>query len=438
MSLTRFNKAIFFMTISALSLIIITGTTAGSAASPIYHDGDYHFWGRETYDLSSQSGGYPLVGVTVRTINLDHSGATTSQSPTFRPIVEVTMNPNSYYYIDRLVVKWRVKCTTTNNWVDYTDVRADSDDIFGPKPDASSQIEAEYLIDLMGIVLALLGFPYDLTDVAEILKELSPGDAGGTSLYTEEIANEYYGMQYNVPLQPGGCPDFGAEMTEMALMADLIVNLFNLDYDADYRFELVWELTAGKWKLGWQPPVWVQILDTRNAWTRTNTYTRYFRYDHPSGGGGGGGGGGGCPNLLVWTGEEYYDEGIIDIHTEGDPHPEMDKEIYRELFSTPAMTNHVVDLRLMEYGDGYNFTHSLIDSIALYAVMDNGDTRRLSLIQAIHSSGDNVRRELRRSDDVKAEIIKGEYIDLRFVLRGRTSRVRGFIFFIEAINPMKQ
>ncbi|GAI86710.1 unnamed protein product, partial [marine sediment metagenome] len=148
---------------------------------------------------------------------------------------------------------------------------------------------------------------------------------------------------------------------------------------------------------------------------------------------GGGGGGGGCPILSVFNGEEYIEEGLLDIHVE-----EGGDDIIKEyqLIINPEPMKGKYLLRLTEH----HKTHSYIDQVQFMAKLENGKEIFLPLVSAIHSDDGNVKRELLISDDVKTDIIgadlkegSSEYIDLAFAALNGLKIVE-YTFIIEGHN----
>ncbi len=147
---------------------------------------------------------------------------------------------------------------------------------------------------------------------------------------------------------------------------------------------------------------------------------------------GGGGGGGGCPILSVYDGENYENEGLLDIHN-----PEgFDVTAERILSTRPERVGGRYLLRLTEHPQ----TISHIDQVKLFARLRNGKTVQLSLLSAIHSTEGQVKRELHRSDDNRVDVLgadhnsgMSEYIDLEFVAP-RGLDIIDFIFIIEGNN----
>ena len=92
----------------------------------------------------------------------------------------------------------------------------------------------------------------------------------------------------------------------------------------------------------------------------THTITFYGLYQP-------GGGGGGCPNLSVWNGTGFVDQGLLNIHNLVNPDSDVVRLFY--LNTTPApILNTWYSLELYEHPPGYNNSHSWINEVSLYAV----------------------------------------------------------------------
>lgn len=126
------------------------------------------------------------------------------------------------------------------------------------------------------------------------------------------------------------------------------------------------------------------------------------------------GGGGECPNLLVWDGNEFIDEGVLPIHD--DENPGVDMTLYHELQCTPAITsNQKLILKLSEISEGYTYSHSIIDQVQLFIKNEDDEWELIPLFKAFHSNSSKVKKELLFDDEIKTEIIKGEEITLIFL-----------------------
>ena len=142
--------------------------------------------------------------------------------------------------------------------------------------------------------------------------------------------------------------------------------------------------------------------------------------------------GGGCPILYVFDGSSFVEEGYLDIHNLNG----TDVVINHELASFPAMIEGNFVFRLVE---DYR-TFSYIDSVKLFALLDNGSIVSLPLIYAHHSVFGDVLYKLLDSDDLYVVSLGSRYsshgnhvIDLEF--KGiELDNVVGFIFQIEGRN----
>jgi hypothetical protein len=146
----------------------------------------------------------------------------------------------------------------------------------------------------------------------------------------------------------------------------------------------------------------------------------------------GGGGGEPCPTLFVWDGSGYVDYGVIDIH---DPSGD---DIIREVSvqtDNVGIGNHKALFRLREGWPGLDFSESVIDQVKLYAVDNEGEWSLCPLISAEHSTLGKVLPQLLASDDIKAQMLLLETIDLTFVVPYKN--VQGFMFVIEGNNQLK-
>ena len=145
------------------------------------------------------------------------------------------------------------------------------------------------------------------------------------------------------------------------------------------------------------------------------------------------GGGGGCPILTVYDGTDYVEEGLLDIHN-----PEgMDVVYDHTLVSTPQRVDGAYLLRLTEHPK----THSYIDQVKLYAILQDGTMKELPLIWAWHSEDGNVLPMLLHSDEWKADTLganlndgTSQSIDLKFVALSPNPEITGFMFQVEGNN----
>jgi hypothetical protein len=133
--------------------------------------------------------------------------------------------------------------------------------------------------------------------------------------------------------------------------------------------------------------------------------------------------GGGCPTLFVWSGTDYADEGILDIHADSDV------TVRHEIENPFDLEDGGYGVQLRELD---NFT-SHIDQVRLYAVDDEGEEYLCPLTHAYHSELDNVKHMLRFDDDTRVDLKPTERIDLRF--GPPECQIEHFIFEINGYNP---
>lgn len=143
------------------------------------------------------------------------------------------------------------------------------------------------------------------------------------------------------------------------------------------------------------------------------------------------GGSGGCPTLFVWNGTAYNDFGVINIHD-----PENNDIIKEVTLSTECVgiNYYTAKIRLREGWEGLTYSHSEIDQVKLYAVID-GNRYLCPLIHASHSELGGITLELLFSDDSKVDTDLLETIDLKFFIPYQN--IAEFVFVIEGNNPYK-
>ena len=137
--------------------------------------------------------------------------------------------------------------------------------------------------------------------------------------------------------------------------------------------------------------------------------------------------------LYVWNGAEYVEEGLLDIHN-----PDGIDVVYEHtLVTTPQRENGAYLLRLTEHHQ----THSYIDEVKLYAILEDGTMIQLPLIYAWHSEDGNVLPMLLHSDEWKADTLGADHndgtsqsIDLKFAALSPNLEITGFMFQIEGNN----
>jgi len=139
----------------------------------------------------------------------------------------------------------------------------------------------------------------------------------------------------------------------------------------------------------------------------------------------------GCPTLYIWNGTTYDNFGIIDIHNPEDY--DLVKAVYIPAENV-SISNYQARFRLREGWEGLNYSHSEIDQVKLYAVI-NGSSYLCPLVYANHSKLGNVWLKLLFSDNWKVDVYLLETIDLRFFVPYHN--ITEFIFVIEGRNPLK-
>jgi len=124
---------------------------------------------------------------------------------------------------------------------------------------------------------------------------------------------------------------------------------------------------------------------------------------------------------------------LLDIHN-----PEGEDVVYQHtLVSTPQSVNGAYLMRLTEHPQ----THSYIDQVKLYAMLEDGMMIKLPLIYAWHSEDGNVLPQLLFSDEWKTDTLGADHnngtsqsIELKFVALPPNLEIAGFIFQIEGNN----
>jgi outer membrane protein assembly factor BamB len=139
----------------------------------------------------------------------------------------------------------------------------------------------------------------------------------------------------------------------------------------------------------------------------------------------------GCPFLYVYDGQEYINEGLLNIHSPT---------------GSDISVNHTLNMQPMRVGDTYLFylvespvTVSHLDQVALYAVLEDGTTVKLSLTSAWHKDQGNVLPQLLGDDGWRTDLLGAEYttdgksqsIQLTFSALAANIRIRAFIFYID-------
>ena len=146
-------------------------------------------------------------------------------------------------------------------------------------------------------------------------------------------------------------------------------------------------------------------------------------------------GGGGCPYFWVYNGQEYVNEGLINIHDADG----VDVTANHYLITAPKAVRGTYQIRLVEHPQ----TISKIDQVKLYAMLEDKTLIELPLIWARHSENGNVLLQLLSSDDWKTTILGADHnngtsqsIDLKFLALPPWFKVSGFLFVIEGNNQI--
>ena len=136
-------------------------------------------------------------------------------------------------------------------------------------------------------------------------------------------------------------------------------------------------------------------------------------------------GGDPCPTLFTWNGEEYVDEGVLDIHGSSDV---TVRHVVPKENLAPENGKLMLSLREL---DEYT---SHIDYIKLFAAYDNGLTRECHLTKAEHNKLGNVKRTLMFDDAKRVDLYPSQEIDVQFAAPPNFNEVDFFIFEINGVN----
>ena len=173
--------------------------------------------------------------------------------------------------------------------------------------------------------------------------------------------------------------------------------------------------------------VWTRTITTYNAYT---TWSNVFVDKSPPPPPPPPPPGGGCPILSVYDGEQYAEEGLLDIHAF------EDVTTNHILTTTPQSVNGKYLLRLTEHDK----TFSHIDQVRLLVTLNNGKKILLPLLSAMHSTNGDVTSKLLLNDDVRAECYgadhtngESESIDLEFLVL-KENKIQELTFLIEGYN----
>ncbi len=136
-----------------------------------------------------------------------------------------------------------------------------------------------------------------------------------------------------------------------------------------------------------------------------------------------GGGGGGCPTLFSWNGSAFVKEALLDIHSDQDVTVDYTLE---HLMPVDGLC--ILQLRELD-----NFT-SHIDYVKLYAVDENGNWYKCSLIFAWHSQLRLVTTELLYDDSTRVDLTPQQKVWLIFLIPNDIDNVHYFVFELNGYN----
>ncbi|WXG43057.1 MAG: hypothetical protein WED04_03180 [Promethearchaeati archaeon SRVP18_Atabeyarchaeia-1] len=149
-------------------------------------------------------------------------------------------------------------------------------------------------------------------------------------------------------------------------------------------------------------------------------------------------GGGGCPYLYVYSGSQYVNEGLLDIHSGYNGTDLVRSHI---LTDTPAVVDHTYVFRLTEHWE----TISHINQVKLYATLSNGKTIQLPLVSAVETQVGNVLPQLLLDDNLRATEFGAKWnngasqsIDLRFLALPPWIHPVSFTFVIIGYNVISK
>ncbi|MDH5374625.1 MAG: PKD domain-containing protein [Candidatus Bathyarchaeota archaeon] len=274
------------------------------------------------------------------------------------------------------------------------------------------------------------------------------GSAGTYYVYVE--ATDYYGAYKssytltvtivnrapNTPSRPSGSTSgyVGTYYYYLTSTTDPDGDDVKYKFDwGDYSYTTTGYYSSGatvraghKWSTTGYKSVRVKACDVHGEWSGWSSSLQVYIRE---------GGSGGCPILYVYDGSEYVEEGLLDIHN-----PEGIDVVYEHtLASTPQRVDGTYLLRLTEHPK----THSYIDQVKLYAVLEDETVIELPLIWAWHSEDGNVLPMLLHSDEWKADVLGADLndgtsqsIDLKFAALSPNLEVAGFVFQIEGNNML--
>jgi len=275
-------------------------------------------------------------------------------------------------------------------------------------------------------------FKYWLLDGAKVY-----GNQVTVTMNTNHMLEAHFNRPPNAPSTPSG-------LTYGCVGASYTYSTSTSDPDGDgVRYQFYWGdgsytltgwYTSGatasashSWGSTGYKSVKVRAQDSYGVWSDwSSILTVYIS--------GGGGGDIPCPTLFAWNGSAWVDYGVIDIHN-----PDGE-DVIREvpiIKGDVGINGYKAKFRLREGWEGLNFSESVIDQVKLYAIGNDGKRYLCPLITATHSTLGKVLPQLLASDDIKAQMLLLETIDLTFTVPYPTSQIQGYVFVIEGCNMYK-
>lgn len=250
--------------------------------------------------------------------------------------------------------------------------------MMSPDSDGTEIAAFSFLMDFLGDFA-----PEGVMAISNLAKAVI--SYGGSSVYRE---GNYVIAEY---VNPGIWLDQSDSQRAMRLAFQLVVDptlegTYHINLEFYTRF-----VDCGGWSCPEQPVI------------KTWAHVQYIYDNDPVPGG--------CPILSVYDGNNYVEEGLLNIHAS------EDVSITERLSIIPALHGTMYELRLTEHPQ----TISHIDNVKLYGRLLSGTVIELPLVYAHHSSDNNVKWLLKWSDDVRVDLLGAdhndgvsEYIDLRF------------------------
>jgi len=259
--------------------------------------------------------------------------------------------------------------------------------------------------------------------------EADAGNSQATAITVSSSGTTYYGTLY--PSNPLDKQDYYNFTAQSGQYISIYMSVpAGVDFDMQL-FDPIGNLRAtSKNGVGIPESIYLQA-DRTGKWTlyiyQFIGEGQYWFYTHAYWSGGG------CPYFWVYNGQEYINEGLINIHDADG----IDITANHYLITTPKATRGTYQIRLVEHPQ----TISSIDQVKLYAVLADKTLIELPLIWAWHSENGFVLPQLLFSDDWKSVMLGAEHnggtsqsINLRFLALPPGFKVSDFLFVIEGNN----